>query len=66
MMGTVVSWCGTYGFINPDDWKDDVFVHYSGIVGEGFRELASGQRVKFEIQRNGRRHAAYDVSVIEA
>jgi CspA family cold shock protein len=37
-----------YGFICRDD-GDDIFVHYTGIVGEGFRSLDEGQRVEFEV-----------------
>jgi cold shock protein len=37
-----------YGFISRDD-GDDVFVHHTGIVGEGFRSLEQGQRVEFEV-----------------
>ncbi len=37
-----------YGFIARDD-GDDVFVHFSGIQGEGFKTLAQGQIVEFEI-----------------
>jgi CspA family cold shock protein len=37
-----------YGFISRDD-GDDVFVHHTGINGEGFRSLDEGQRVEFEI-----------------
>jgi len=37
-----------YGFIERDD-GDDVFVHHSAIVGEGFRTLAEGQSVEFEL-----------------
>lgn len=38
-----------YGFIAPDGEKKDVFVHYSGIEGEGYRSLAEGDRVEFVI-----------------
>ena len=37
-----------YGFISRDD-GDDVFVHHTGINGEGFRRFDEGQRVEFEI-----------------
>lgn len=37
-----------YGFIAREDGPD-VFVHYSAIQGDGFRSLAEGQAVKFEI-----------------
>lgn len=37
-----------YGFIERED-GDDVFVHYSAIVGDGFKTLVEGQKVEFEI-----------------
>lgn len=38
-----------YGFIARED-GDDVFVHYSSISGEGFRNLTEGDRVEFDIE----------------
>jgi CspA family cold shock protein len=38
-----------YGFITRD-MGEDVFVHYSAIVGEGFRTLDEGQRVEFNVE----------------
>lgn len=38
-----------YGFIEPEDGTQDVFVHYSAISGDGYRSLAEGQEVSFEI-----------------
>ena len=38
-----------YGFITPEGGKRDVFVHYSALQGEGFKTLAEGEQVSFEI-----------------
>ena len=38
-----------YGFIEPEGGGRDVFVHYSAIQGEGYKTLAEGQPVEFEI-----------------
>jgi cold shock protein len=37
-----------YGFISPDDGGEDIFVHFSGIEGTGFRTLEEGERVSYE------------------
>jgi CspA family cold shock protein len=53
-----------YGFIERED-GDDVFVHFSAIVGDGFRTLDEGQAVTFEITTgdNGKTQAS-DVRVV--
>lgn len=38
-----------YGFISPDDGGEDLFVHYTGIVGNGFRSLEEGTKVSYEV-----------------
>ena len=38
-----------YGFIAKDDGSGDVFVHFSSISGEGFKSLAEGDAVDFEV-----------------
>ena len=35
-----------YGFITPDDGSDDLFVHHSAIVGEGYKTLAENAKVQ--------------------
>ncbi len=47
----VVKWFNAekgYGFIAPDEGGRDLFVHFSGIVGEGYRTLNEGQKVEYE------------------
>ncbi|MCL4867392.1 MAG: cold shock domain-containing protein [Anaerolineae bacterium] len=43
-----------YGFIKPEDGGQEVFVHYSSINGEGYRNLSEGDNVEFEEIDNGR------------
>lgn len=38
-----------YGFITRDDGSGDVFVHYSAVTGDGFKSLAEGDKVEFEV-----------------
>lgn len=38
-----------FGFISPESGGDDLFAHYSAIQGQGFKTLAEGQRVSFDV-----------------
>ena len=39
-----------FGFISPDDGGADVFVHFSAIESDGYRELRENQRVEFNVK----------------
>ena len=54
-----------FGFIAPSEGGEDVFVHFSAIVGDGFRTLTEGQTVNFEVQRGPKGLQASQVSVQE-
>ena len=66
-----VEWRGTvkwfndqkgYGFIAPDDGGKDVFVHHTAITMDGFRTLAEGQKVQFDITQDVKGARAINVS----
>ncbi|UTW13387.1 cold-shock protein [Marinobacterium rhizophilum] len=52
-----------YGFIAQDNGPD-VFVHFRAITGDGFRTLAEGQKVQFDVTQGQKGPQAENVSVI--
>jgi CspA family cold shock protein len=52
-----------YGFIEQEDGSD-VFVHHSGINGNGFKSLREGDRVSFDIEQGKKGPAAVNVTVV--
>ena len=52
-----------FGFITNESNGEDVFVHFSGIASNGFKSLADGQRVSFELTRGDRGMQAVNVTV---
>ena len=66
MADGVVKWFNErkgYGFIEQDGGPD-VFVHHTGINGEGFKSLREGDRVTFEIEQGNKGPAAVNVDVV--
>ncbi|MFJ1702075.1 cold shock-like protein CspC [Kitasatospora sp. NPDC088346] len=53
-----------FGFISPADGSKDVFVHFSAIVGTGFKTLAEGQNVEFEVEAGQKGPSAVNVTAI--
>jgi len=52
-----------YGFITNAETNEDIFVHFSGISGEGFKTLEEGQQVTFDITEGNRGLQAVNVTV---
>ena len=66
MANGVVKWFSDkkgYGFIEQEDGPD-VFVHYTGISGTGFKSLREGDPVTFEIEEGTKGPAAVNVTVV--
>jgi CspA family cold shock protein len=53
-----------FGFIERDGGGSDVFVHFSAITSDGYRDLTQGQKVQFEVKQGQRGPQADNVSPI--
>ena len=52
-----------FGFITNSETGEDVFVHFSGIVAEGYKTLEEGQNVTFDIEQGAKGAQAVNVTV---
>jgi len=69
MMEGNVKWFNNekgWGFIETGEDDEDIFVHYSWILGEGYRTLEQGQRVTFELHEGERGPQARNVVRLQA
>ena len=53
-----------YGFISPDEGGEDLFVHHSGIAGDGFKSLDEGAKVSYEATQGKKGMQADNVSAV--
>ena len=63
----IVKWFNNakgYGFLGRDDGPD-VFVHYSAVVGEGYKSLQEGDKVEFEIAQGAKGPQAANVTKVD-
>jgi len=53
-----------FGFISPDNGGADAFVHFRAIVSDGFKTLAEGQKVSYEVEQGQKGPQAANVVVL--
>jgi CspA family cold shock protein len=53
-----------FGFITPDEQGKDLFVHHSGIGGDGFKSLSDGARVSYDAEQGPKGPNAINVQLV--
>ena len=67
MANGTVKWFNTnkgYGFIEPDDGGNDVFIHISAVEKAGLKTLLENQKVTFEINQDKGRSSAANIKIV--
>lgn len=67
MLQGTVKWFSAkrgFGFLLRDN-QPDLFVHFSGIVAEGYKTLREGDKVEYEVSKDGEKEQAVNVKVLE-
>lgn len=67
-MQGIVKWFNNergFGFINIENEKKDIFVHYSQIISLGYKKLKSGEKVEFELLNTEKGPQAINVSKLK-
>ena len=62
-----VKWFNTskgFGFIAPDDGGQDLFVHHTAMIGDGYRSLAEGAKVSYEAEAGEKGPKAVNVRLV--
>jgi cold shock protein len=64
----IVKWFSAekgFGFITPDDGSADVFVHFSAIAGEGYRNLDENAKVEYDVTQGQKGPQAANVKLVQ-
>ena len=53
-----------FGFIKPDEGDKEIFVHYTGIIKDGFKSLTENSKVSFDVEQSEKGLKAVNVTIL--